>query len=101
MPSLMERKVPAMAWSPLAGGELFSPEYKDLHAKLEAIGTAQGGDASAVAVAWLLAHPAGILPVMGTNDLGRIARLSDACKVEISRQDWFDLYTAANGYEVP
>lgn len=101
LPGLMQDKVKPMAWSPLAGGELFAPENKPLLDKLEALGAAQGVDASAVAIAWLLAHPAGILPVMGTNDPGRIARLSDACKVEMSRQNWFDLYTAANGYEVP
>jgi len=53
-----------------------------------------------VAVAWLLAHPACILPVMGTNTLARIARFSEALRVKMDRQDWFTLYTAALGHEV-
>ncbi|MDH3263384.1 MAG: aldo/keto reductase, partial [Paracoccaceae bacterium] len=65
------------------------------------IGKAQGVDAAAVAVAWLLAHPAQILPVMGTNNLSRIRTLADAAKVELDRETWFELYTAALGREVP
>lgn len=96
-----EKDIALMAWSPLAGGDLFSASNKPLLEKLNAIGARQGYDASAVAVAWLLAHPAGILPVMGTNNLDRIARLGDACKIEIDRETWFVLYEMALGHEVP
>ncbi|MEN8656761.1 MAG: oxidoreductase, partial [Marivita sp.] len=54
----------------------------------------------AVAVAWLLAHPARILPVLGTNNLDRIARIGDAANIQIDRETWFDLYTHALGHEV-
>jgi predicted oxidoreductase len=59
-----------------------------------------GVDRAAVAVAFLLAHPAGILPVMGTNSLARIARISDALKVNLDRPTWYRLYEAALGTEV-
>jgi len=98
---LQERKLAPMAWSPLAGGRLFAPDTPRLQRKLSQIGEAHGVDASAVAVAWLLAHPARIVPVLGTNTLARIARLSDACKLSLTRQDWFDLYSTALGAEVP
>ncbi|WP_436399524.1 aldo/keto reductase [Roseobacter sp. S98] len=88
-----------MAWSPLGGGSLMT-EAGDLATRMDAVAAAQGVDRAAVAVAWLLAHPAGILPVMGTNTLSRIATFSDAFKVEMDRQTWFELYEAANGYEV-
>ena len=48
----------------------------------------------------ILAHPAKILPVMGTNKIARIASLSDALRVEMDRVTWFELYTAALGREV-
>jgi predicted oxidoreductase len=48
-----------------------------------------------------LRHPARILPVMGTNSLGRIAGLSDALKVSLDREDWFEIYSATLGTEVP
>ena len=98
---LQEHDLTAMAWSPLGGGSLFLPERAGLVAALERIGHSQGVDASAVAVAWLMRHPARILPVVGTNNLARIACISDAAKVEIDRQTWFELYTLAIGKEVP
>ena len=60
-----------------------------------------GVDRAAVAVAFLLAHPANILPVLGTNNLGRIKRASDALKVKLDRESWYRLYEAALGHEVP
>ena len=76
-------------------------ENTAVSAKLDAIAQAQGVDRAAVAVAWLLAHPARILPVMGTNTLSRIATFSDALTVDMDRQTWFELFEAANGHEVP
>ncbi|WP_187429855.1 Oxidoreductase YdhF [Roseobacter fucihabitans] len=96
---LQQHRINPMAWSPLGGGSLMT-ENSAVTAKMDDIAAAQGVDRAAIAVAWLLAHPAGILPVMGTNNLSRIARCSDALKVEIDRQTWFELYEAANGHEV-
>jgi predicted oxidoreductase len=92
---------PMMAWSPLAGGNLFNGQNDAVTAALDAIARDHGVDVSAVAVAWLLAHPSKILPVMGTNNLARISRLSDACDVKLDRQEWYEIYTAALGHEVP
>lgn len=98
---LQERKVAPMAWSPLGGGSLFSQENKMLLNALKAIGEVSGVDETAVAVAWLLAHPAKIMPVMGTNSLARIGKISDALKVKMDRETWFELYSIALGSEVP
>ncbi|WP_430511978.1 aldo/keto reductase [Pannonibacter phragmitetus] len=98
---LQERAIAPMAWSPLGGGSLFGEDNRQLLAALERIGSAQGIDATAVAVAWLLRHPARIIPVMGTNNIERISKISDAAKVEMDRQTWFELYTLAIGKDVP
>lgn len=98
---LQERKVAPMAWSPLGGGSIFSQENKVLLNALKAIGEVSGVDETAVAVAWLLAHPAKIMPVMGTNSLARIGKISDALKVKMDRETWFELYSIALGSEVP
>lgn len=97
---LQERNVPIMAWSPLGGGSLMTGSGA-VHDAMAAVAKAHGVDNAAVAVAWLLAHPANIIPVMGTNNLDRIKTLSDATKVKMDRQTWFELYTAALGHEVP
>jgi len=98
---LQERKVAPMAWSPLGGGSLFSQDNTVLLDALKAIGESSGVDETAVAVAWLLAHPAKIMPVMGTNSLARISKISDALKVTMDRETWFELYSIALGSEVP
>ncbi|MDO5706743.1 MAG: aldo/keto reductase [Paracoccus sp. (in: a-proteobacteria)] len=98
---MQQRRMPPMAWSPLGGGSLFAAGEPPLTRALQDIAAREGVDMAAVAVAWLLAHPARIMPVMGTNDLDRIAHLSDALRVRLDRQDWFILYQAALGHEVP
>lgn len=90
-----------MAWSPLGGGGLFSTENARLRNALSSVGEKYDVDDAAVAVSWLMAHPSKIIPVMGTNNLERIKSFSDAFKVEMDRETWFDLYTQALGYEVP
>jgi predicted oxidoreductase len=97
---LMEVKAPPMAWSPLAGGRLLASAPEPLRRLLTRLADQAGTDWSAVAIAWLLHHPARILPVIGTNDLSRIAAASDALRVPMDRQTWFELYSAALGREV-
>lgn len=90
---------PLMAWSPLGGGTLIGAEGQ-MGAVLDDIAADNGVDRSAVAVAWLLAHPAKLLPVLGTNNLDRIGRISDALKVTMDRVTWFRLYESALGKEI-
>ncbi|MCL4113484.1 UNVERIFIED_CONTAM: hypothetical protein GTU68_062455 [Idotea baltica] len=88
-----------MAWSPLGGGDLMTGTG-ELAKTMDMVAHDNGVDRAAVAIAWLLAHPAKILPVMGTNNLSRIKSISDATKVNMDRITWFKLYTAALGHEV-
>ncbi|MTI43101.1 putative oxidoreductase [Roseibium hamelinense] len=89
-----------MAWSPLGGGSVMTGQGQ-LGSVLDEIAADAGVDRSAVAIAFLLAHPAGIIPVMGTNNLERIGKISDAIKVKLDRETWYRLYEAALGKEVP
>ena len=90
---------PIMAWSPLGGGKLMTGN-SELTEKMDQIGLQYNVDRSAVAISFLLSHPANIIPIMGTNNIDRILRISDALKVKMDRITWFDLYTAALGREV-
>ena len=98
---LQEHRIVPMAWSPLGGGSLMDNSNPALKEELNRIAERDSVDIASVAVAWLLAHPARILPVMGSNNLDRIARFSDALNVTMTREDWFQLYTASQGVEVP
>ena len=98
---LQRHDIKPMAWSPLAGGALFTDANASLIAIMKRLGDKQGGDTSTIALAWLMAHPANIIPVVGTNNLDRLRALSTAFDVELGREDWFEIYTAALGHEVP
>lgn len=89
-----------MAWSPLGGGALISETGK-LGAVMDDVAAGFNVDRSAVAIAFLLTHPATLLPVLGTNNPDRIAQISDALKVSLDRETWYRLYEAALGNEVP
>ena len=91
---------PLMAWSPLAGGALFSGDHPDVMSALSHVASQNNVDETAVAIAWLLAHPSRILPVLGTNSLERIKGMSAALDVKMDRQTWYEIYTAALGREV-
>lgn len=92
-----------MAWSPLAGGRLFTDDAAALRVRplLEKLADEQSTRVDCVAFAWLLKHPANIMPVVGTNNLERIQGLGQAMDVEMDRETWFEIYVAANGQPVP
>ncbi len=98
---LQERGIPAMAWSPLGGGDLVGSNAEAaLRTTMATLAQNNSVDSAAIAIAWLLRHPAQIMPVMGTNNLDRIRAFSDALNVEMDREAWYELYTAALGREV-
>ncbi|WP_299613445.1 aldo/keto reductase family oxidoreductase [uncultured Tateyamaria sp.] len=90
---------PLMAWSPLGGGNLMFGGGP-LQTLMVELANEHGVDRAAIATAFLLAHPARIIPVMGTNNLDRIKNIGDATKVSLDRPTWFRLYEAALGHEV-
>lgn len=98
---MQERGIRPMAWSPLGGGALFGPEGAAVRHLLERIAAERGADPSAVAIAWLLAHPARIAPVLGSNRIDRIGTMAGAAGLVIDRETWFELLQAATGREVP
>jgi len=100
---LQQHGVCPMAWSPLGGGRLFGEELaaQRLQPLLQGIAQEHNCGIDHVAIAWLLAHPSKILPIVGTNNLDRVKTLSKAMDLSIDRETWFELWTAASGEEVP
>ncbi len=99
-----QHDIKPMAWSPLGGGALFdenNAETESLRFGMSAIAERHSTSIDALAVAWLLAHPANILPVMGTNNIDRIKSLSAAESIKLDRQTWYEIYSLAIGNEVP
>ncbi|MEM9774735.1 MAG: aldo/keto reductase [Chloroflexota bacterium] len=95
------------AWSPVAGGSIFNPSddapenVKAVAALLVDLAAEKNTTASAIAFAWLLRHPAGIQPIVGSLNPKRIPEAVPADDVEMSRQEWYRLLEAARGAGVP
>lgn len=102
-----EHRMSVMAWSPLGGGRLHSQAAQPgtaaarLAPRLAELAKAHSVDQTAVAISWLLHHPMGVMPVMGSNRADRIAQFADASRVPMDRQTWYELYELANGHQVP
>ncbi|WP_077624500.1 aldo/keto reductase [Sediminibacillus massiliensis] len=93
------------AWSPFQYGMfkgvfVGNEDFPELNAKLQEIAEKKGVTDSAVAVAWILRHPAKIQPVVGTMNPGRLTEIAKASEIELSREEWYELYRAA-GNKLP
>jgi len=100
--------VDLQAWSPLdrgalTGGDLRKrPESaRKTAALVKNLAQARGLPAEAVALAWLLKHPAGIVPVLGTTRPDRLRACVRALEVNLSREEWYSLFEAARGRAMP
>ncbi len=106
---LAQHRIAPMAWSPLGGGRLFtgsSDRIRGVRSVLDALAVERELEVSdrsrmQLALAWILRLPSQPIVVIGTNKSQRIAASAEASEIELSRQEWFRLYEAALGQEVP
>jgi predicted oxidoreductase len=89
-----------LAWSPLGGGRLLSPE-SPRDAAVAAALDAVHSDRTVAALSWLMAHPAGIVPILGTQTPERIAAATKALQVRWNREQWYAVLIAARGERLP
>ncbi len=93
-----------LAWSPLGGGRLAKPASDRDHAvavALDKVAGEQGVSRSVAVYSWLMAHPAGIVPIIGSQQVERIAEGAQALTVRWSREDWYAVLVAARGEGLP
>jgi predicted oxidoreductase len=93
-----------LAWSPLGQGRIAHPTTKrelDVAEALDAVATAYGVSRTAAAYSWIMAHPAGVIPIVGSQQAARIAEAADAYKVRWRRTDWYKVLTAARQEPLP
>lgn len=99
------RGIKLQAWSPFqygtfGGSFIGSGKFPLLNRTLSEMAGKYGVTENAVAVAWLLRHPAGITPIVGTVNAERLKGIAAAAGIRLSREDWYKLYLAA-GKELP
>jgi predicted oxidoreductase len=92
-------------WSPFQYGFfegvfLGSDKFPELNKKIDEIAAAKNVPNTAIAIAWILRHPAKMQPIVGTTNAGRLKDICKASQVELSRQEWYAIYLAA-GNKLP
>ena len=93
------------AWSPFQYGwfegiYLDNPKFPELNKVIDEIGERYGIPNVAVVVAWIMRHPAGIMPLCGTTSPERIRAIAKGGDVVLTRKEWYDIYKAA-GNDLP
>lgn len=101
---LQRKAIKPMAWSPFAGGKLShasDEKSQRIVATAQQIAQEKGIEAyEKILYAWLLVHPAGIIPVLGTGKIERIKTAIESLDIQLCREDWFRIYVASLGREV-
>lgn len=103
----LERHVTPMSWSPLAGGrvgtgaEATSEPHRALLDALDQAAESHSTDRTNIALAWLLRHPSGILPIVGSANPDRIRSAAQAAAIEMDRDTWYHILRAARGVKLP
>jgi len=98
-------RTPPMIWSPFGGGRLFTEETEQTHRLRDTFNSLSlkysGAPNDQLALAWILRHPSNPLPVIGTGKMDRIKNAVSSLDINLSTEDWFRIWSASKGYEVP
>ena len=95
--------ITVQAWSPLQIGMFKGcfvdhPDYPELNAALKKIGDKYLVSKTAIAIAWILRHPAKMQAIAGTMNPSHLKDICDAYKVELTHKDWYELYLASGKF---
>ncbi len=99
-----QRRISPMVWGPLGGGKLFredSERADRLRNELQSVGQELDASMDQVALAWLLKHPARLVPILGTGKVERVKSATEAEDVDLTREQWFRLWVASTGERLP
>ena len=99
------KDITIQAWSPFQYGMfegifLGNEKFAELNKVIDDLAEKYNVTNSAIAVAWILRHPAGIQTIVGTTNKDRIAQISKASEIRLTREEWYALYMAA-GNKLP
>ena len=87
-------------WSPFQYGFfegvfVDNEKFPELNKKLQDYADKYNTNKSAIAIAWILRHPAKMQPIIGTMNPNRLQQIAEASNVRLTREEWYDLYRAA------
>mgnify|MGYP003289020859 CR=1 FL=1 len=89
------------AWSPLMaswdeGSFIENPNYGKLNQKLAELATKYNVHKNAIAISWILRHPANIIPIVGTTSIIHLSEILKGKDVILTKEEWYSLYLASN-----
>lgn len=92
--------ITVQAWSPLQygmfeGPYLGSEKYKELNQVIDKLATKYEVTNTAIAIAWILRHPAHIQPILGSTGIAHIREMSKAAEITLGREEWYEIYRSA------
>jgi predicted oxidoreductase len=93
-----------MIWSPLAGGRLFTGRDETalrVRKVMQRTADQLKVGLDTLAIAWLLRHPSRLVPVIGSHRLEAAAQAMAALRCQLSAEDWYEIWQAGAGHEVP
>lgn len=101
----LKQNIKPMAWSPLAGGKLLNPHDdkgpRILRAIKQVAEELNVAPVDKVIYSWLLKHPVMIMPVVGTGKIERIRAAVEALEIDMTLEQWYKIYIAVLGKELP
>jgi predicted oxidoreductase len=97
----MLKDINLQAWSPVMaswddGCFIDNPKYEKLNNKLEELSIKYSVEKNAIAISWILRHPANIVPILGTTSIKHLSEMIEARNIVLSREDWYALYLSNN-----
>lgn len=101
----MKHKIRPTAWSPFGGGAVFGTsdnlQIQRIQSVAQELSTKHNASIDQILLAWLLKHPSGIIPVLGTSKVKRIKTALGALSIQLTHEEWYELWQASTGVEVP
>ncbi|MFM2115367.1 MAG: hypothetical protein RI908_1108, partial [Actinomycetota bacterium] len=99
----LEEGITPLAWSPLAGGRLASGDgiRPELLSVLDELAMRENASRTAVAIAFVLAHPVDVVALVGTQQPDRLTDLANATRVSLNRTDVYRIVQASDGVPLP
>lgn len=99
------KDITVQAWSPFQYGFfegifLNNDKFKELNQVIDRLAEEKNVTNSAIAIAWILRHPAKIQPIVGTTNINRLKDICKASDVILTREEWYEIYRAA-GNKLP
>jgi len=100
----LKHRIHPQAWSPMGGGAIFkeqdNTQVSRIQQVIQSLSEKYNASPDQILLAWLLRHPVGIQPVLGTTKMERVRTAVKALDIQLTQTEWYDLWQAATGAKI-